>query len=179
MKSKKTIPRLEPARRIMLSMTKDDIVLDQKIPMYIHDKNIFLKVIKKMSLDQKKEYFEQMRKEKNFQINITQEEWRVKNPNTKDDIVLNQTIPMYIHDKNIFLKVIEKMSLEQKKEYLEQMRKEKNFQINITQEEWRVKNPNSYRYIQAEKIIDVLNQNGKLLISIINELSTHSKADGI
>lgn len=88
---------------------------------------------------------------------------------TKDDISLDQNIPMYISDPVVFEKTIRRLSLDEQKNYLAKMRDEKTFQSKILQEDWRARNPNSFRYVQAEKIIDILNQNGKILKSLIDK----------
>lgn len=87
---------------------------------------------------------------------------------TKDDIKLDESIPMYF-EPGRFLAHAKSLSKEQKQQYLDEMRSEKNFQVKITMEDYRVKNPNGYRYIQAEKIIDILNVNGKALKTLIDQ----------
>jgi hypothetical protein len=52
---------------------------------------------------------------------------------------------------------------------LRKMRLDRDFYKNILNESHREKNPGSYRYVDAKLRIEILNRNGKLLKSLIDE----------
>lgn len=84
---------------------------------------------------------------------------------TTDQIVLPDS--MIYFESNRFQSQMKQLSVEDKKRLLEVMRFEREFYKKTMSEDYRAKNPGSYRYADAEKRLERLSLNGKYLAEII------------
>ncbi len=69
---------------------------------------------------------------------------------------------------NEFQEAVKKESSEVLTAIINRLRSEKKFQEKILEEPYVKKNPNSFRYAEAIRIIPIINTKGKLLKSIID-----------
>lgn len=76
--------------------------------------------------------------------------------------------PYYLPEKE-FREAAGKLVITNREILLRQMRLERNFYKSILNEPYREKHPASYRYVDAQARIEILNHNGKLLKSLIDE----------
>ena len=60
---------------------------------------------------------------------------------------------------------------------LRKMRLDRNFYKETLNEPYREKHPNSYRYVDARIRIEILNRNGKILKTLIDEWKNHSSSN--
>lgn len=67
-----------------------------------------------------------------------------------------------------FSNSVKKESPEIKMAIINRLRAEKKFQEKVLEESFVKKNPNSFRYTEARRIIPILNAKGKILKSIID-----------
>lgn len=69
----------------------------------------------------------------------------------------------------IFRQAALKLDKVQKESMLREMRLDRDFYKKVLEEDYRKKNPDSYRYVDAGIRIELLNRNGKLLKQLIDE----------
>jgi hypothetical protein len=74
--------------------------------------------------------------------------------------------PMFLSASE-FLAYVQILDNDAKQSLMEQMRKERVFYNNVLKEDYRAKNPHSYRYVEAETLLGRLNPNGKALKQIL------------
>jgi len=66
-----------------------------------------------------------------------------------------------------FINIMSSEPLKECESVIEYLKDNRNFYKKVLDEEYRKKNPNSFRYREADKILPLLNEKGKLLKSII------------
>ncbi|MFA5432912.1 MAG: hypothetical protein GX567_11940 [Clostridia bacterium] len=71
-----------------------------------------------------------------------------------------------------FNKLMSTLSLDECQSIITYMKIEREFYKKVLTEEYRKKNPNSFRYRDATKFIEKVNEKGKLLKSIIDQKLT-------
>lgn len=75
----------------------------------------------------------------------------------------------FYKDETEFTADCKKLDKDAQEILLRKMRLDRNFYKNIMDEKFREKHPHSYRYIDAKIRIELLNRNGKILNTLINE----------
>ena len=84
---------------------------------------------------------------------------------TSDQIVL--PFVMMYNDPDKFQPQVKNMPLDEQKQVLDKMKAEREFYKKVLAEDYRVKNPGSYRYADAQARLTRLNDNGKYLAELI------------